>query len=479
MGLRNVSGIGRVKRQSAGVKPLSLSTAACVASLGLGSAFISFSNDAAAQITAIDQINVVDLEFNGTYSGLKDTETDYVPNSIHFENGAASFEALKAQAVAARTFGYFQMQQQNFITNGTNDQVYFIPGRGLPQQIHFDAAAATAGEVLSHPTITSGETLAAFYVAGGIPTNINDLENSIGSDPTSTENFVTYNSGNVGNAVQTTTLGSPFNPKNRGAKSQNGADFLSDNSTNYLDILKYYYGADIQVEVALNPSSSQQFVKPLADFDDYGDRSGNTFAGHESTFAYSPTFSGSTVNVITANTTAERSTDFAFSGGHSQKIEIDYDESAGSDFVVRHVSGAQEGSQFVASQVGNVRMDNIGSIGFWLLTDDPGLEVSIALDDPGTGDRGIKKPVIADGQWHQYQWFLEEDSQWESWISLGDGSITDLFTVDSIQLFGSSDAVVYLDSVFWDPGAVIPEPATASLAMVLTGLGLTRRRRMR
>ena len=44
------------------------------------------------------------------------------------------------------------------------------------------------------------------------------------------------------------------------------------------------------------------------------------------------------------------------------------------------------------------------------------------------------------------------DEDWEAWIAAGDGSIGATYaSLDSIQLFGSTDATVYLDSVFWDP----------------------------
>lgn len=444
-------------------------------------------------VTAIESINLQDpTPIAGVPNGLRDTETDYVPNVVRSENGLASFEALKAQAVAARTFAYFQMQVSGSIDNGTNDQVYKTSASNSPSAIHLAAALATEGEVLTHPTLNAGDVLASFYVAAGIPTAgapLNDLGSNIGSDPTGTEGLVTYNLGLTGAAVQPSSQGSASNPRNRGTMSQNGGDFLSDNSVHYLDILKYYYGADIQVEVALPTvgSASTYSVKSLTDFDNFG--SGRTsdgiIDGSEGVFGWSPTLSGSNANLSGA--TADRSGLFAQAGTHSQQIDIDYDESSGGDFLLRHVAGS--GAEFtvasnIANATGNVLLETVGSVGFWLLTDDPGLEVSLALDDPSTGDRGIRQAVTADGDWHKYEWFLEEEDQWEAWIGAGNGIIDGpQFSLDSIQFFGSADSTVYLDSVFWDPSAVfvpqiIPEPGTLMLLVPMT-LAAVRRRRPR
>lgn len=429
-----------------------------------------------AQFTALPTINV-------TGTGHVPTESaggnaDYVPNVVLCENGLASFEALKAQAVAARTFAYYKMNLQGFINDGTSDQVYSCAGNPLP--IHHAAARATEGELLyvfdDDPPGFGDVLIASFYVAGAIPTgpfdpnNPSAVPNPGDSDPTNTQKWVTYpyEAGVVGGNNLGTPLGfqgTPTNPNwpNRGAKSQNGADFLSDNSISYVDILKYYYGADIQLRTAATAGTSVEFgEKILTDFDDYSDRFGNSFAGHEGYFHRSPTFSGSTTANV-AGSTAQRSAVAAHSGSHSQLIDIVYDESSGSDFLLRHVAGARfsdfGGSQNAAARVSNLQFETIGSVGFWLKTDAGGLEASLALDDPATGDRGIRRPVIGDGQWHKYEWFLEEASQWEAWIAAGDGQITGtLASLDSIQLFGASDAQVFLDDVFWNPQAVFTPP---------------------
>lgn len=422
--------------------------------------------DSGAQFTALTDINVIGL-------GLKPTETDYVPNVVKSENGLASFEALKAQAVAARTFAYYKMNLQGSIADGTSDQVYTGNG-SAPRQIHYDAAAATEGEILwvrDNIGVQADVLIASFYVAGSIPTGPFDPDNPGiisepgDSDPTNTQKWVTfpYANGEYGGFNDGTPLGfqgTTTNPNwpNRGAMSQNGGDYLSDNSVSYLDILKYYYGADIQVRTATTAGTGVTFGrKLLTTFDDYGSgrASDGIIDGNEGVFNRSPTYSGST-SLSLAGSDAVRDGTTAQDGSHSQRLDIVYDEGIGGEFFLRHVAGAKysdyDGSVHAAERVSNVQFESTGSVGFWLKTTDPGLEVSIALDDPTTGDRGVRRSVIADGQWHEYKWLLDSDAQWEAWTAGGNGRIDGVnVSLDSIQVFGSSDATLYLDSVFWDP----------------------------
>ncbi len=430
----------------------------------------SLASQAAAQFAALPTINV-------TGRGLKPTESDYVPNVVKSENGLASFEALKAQAVAARTFAYYKMNLQGFINDGTSDQVYTGNGQP-PRAIHYEAAAATEGEILwvrDNIGAQADVLIAAFYVAGSIPTgpfnahSPGTISQPGDSDPTSTQKWVTfpYAEGLSGGNNLGTPLGfrgTPTNPNwpNRGAMSQNGSDYLSDNSLSYLDILKYYYGADIQVRTATTAGTGVTYGrKVLASFDDYGSgrASDGIIAGNEGVFHRSPTFSGSTTANL-AGSDAVRDSTTAHEGSSSQRIVIVYDESIGGDFFLRHVAGAKysdyDGSQHAAEQVANVQFESIGSVGFWLKSTDPGLQVSLALDDPTTGDRAVRKPVISDGQWHEYKWYLDLDTQWEAWTGGGNGRIDGVnVSLDSIQVFGSSDATVFLDTVFWDPTDVV------------------------
>ncbi|MEM8866144.1 MAG: SpoIID/LytB domain-containing protein [Planctomycetota bacterium] len=413
----------------------------------------------------------VDVNNNPAQRTDVPTESVYVPGVVASENGLASYEALKAQAVAARTFAYYilDLRTPSVIGDGQNDQVF---SNIAPRTIHRDASRATEGEILYIEDFQLRDILiASFYVAGAIPSgpfnpaDPSAIPNSFDPDPTNTERFVTYTyendlSGGFNTGSTLGFRGTPTNPNwpNRGAMSQNGGDFLSDNSVSYVDILKYYYGADIQLRTATTAGTGVEFGrKVLTDFDDYGSgrASDGIIDGNEGYFGRSPTFSGSTTPNI-AGSTAVRDDTMPHQGSHSQRIDITYDETSEDDFLLRHISGAQfsdfGGQSNVASRVANLQFEAIGSVGFWLRTEDEGLQVSLAIDDPTTGDRGRKRDVIADGQWHQYKWFLEDAAEFEAWIGAGNGAVDgELITIDSIQFFGATDATVYLDTVFWDP----------------------------
>ncbi|MEQ8835221.1 MAG: PEP-CTERM sorting domain-containing protein, partial [Lacipirellulaceae bacterium] len=205
-------------------------------------------------------------------------------------------------------------------------------------------------------------------------------------------------------------------------------------------------------------SSERASIKALIDSfsDPNASGQGNSledFEVNEGNFSSSPTFSGSNIG-IGANSTATMVTTEAQSGSGSQELFIDGDPGG---WFFRHLAGG-------GSPGNNDAFTSEGFIGFWLKTDDPGITVQIALDDPGTADRGFLQPVQADGEWHLYQWNLEDDRQWEGWVT-GNGSITgSTVTIDSIQFFGAGDATIYLDTISHNPdgylaGLVATDPA--------------------
>jgi hypothetical protein len=188
-------------------------------------------------------------------------------------------------------------------------------------------------------------------------------------------------------------------------------------------------------------------------------------AGDETCFRYDLTYSGSTEGAL-ATSVAEAIT----SGGHNsagcQRLAIRDDPAvAGGQenpdgWFVRHLAGAP-GAASPATRAGNEIRPAEGVIGLWAKTSQAGVQISLAIDDSDgvTADRGIRQDLIADGQWHRYQWSLEDDSQWEGWVN-GDGLINSAdFTIDSIQLFGgNANATVFIDDVFHEtsPAAVLP-----------------------
>lgn len=176
--------------------------------------------------------------------GDVDVETDYLPHVVQCENGGADFEALKVQAVTARSYLYYKLETSGQVADGTGDQVYSCGRDPSPDQIR--AVQETSGVYLSY----EGVTVAAFYVAGAHGTPPECAGD--GSDPTSTEHWVTYNDGRSGNDLIQTELGwvNDGNLRNRGCASQNGADCLAEGGRGWRDIIRFYYGADIGIEQA-------------------------------------------------------------------------------------------------------------------------------------------------------------------------------------------------------------------------------------
>jgi hypothetical protein len=195
-----------------------------------------------AALTSFCSVNV-----NG-YGSL-DVEEQYLARVVMCENGLASYEALKAQAVAARGYAkYITDVERRNLEPTVRDQKYDCGD--TPSADVVRAVRETSGQVLTH----NGNLILPFYVAGGTR-----MDASCRATSGNTQNFVTYNEHRTGGAVRPSTLGSSSSPANRGAMSQNGADCLSDNGWDYQRILRFFYGDDIRVTTlpgaCVDPSS--------------------------------------------------------------------------------------------------------------------------------------------------------------------------------------------------------------------------------
>ena len=171
--------------------------------------------------------------------GEIDTEGDYLPHVITCENGGANLEALKAQAIAARSVVYYNMANQGSICDGQGCQVYSCGAE--PSDVHYQAVTETSGMYLSY----DGMLTYGFYVAGDNDTAPPDCIGVTGA----TEDYVTYNEGKIGGDVEQTSLGyigPPGFGQNRGCMGQWGARCLeNDRGYDYQKILRFYYGDDI------------------------------------------------------------------------------------------------------------------------------------------------------------------------------------------------------------------------------------------
>lgn len=165
---------------------------------------------------------------------------DYVARVCTRENGAAAFEALKAQAVAARTYVLRAMRDEGPI--GT-------PAKPIPNSQEFQAyssvaspgCAAATGQTRGLVARWAGNLIVANYVAGA---KLKD-DGTLGDDPTRTEKWVTYNRGRTGPQVMPTPLSRVDRRDNRGCMSQNGADWMARRGVDFVGILRFYYGDDL------------------------------------------------------------------------------------------------------------------------------------------------------------------------------------------------------------------------------------------
>jgi len=209
--------------------------------------------------------------------GQVDIEDEYIAGVISCENPNAPFQALKAQAVQARTFLYYKkfIEGKDTIRNSQADQVFRCNhAPNGPTAEHRRAATETRGQYLSW----SNEIIASFYVAGTIPPNPDmnapfaSCRANGGRDPTNTEKWVTYNKGKTNCDVEMTRLGfrtadcEAF-PYNRGCASQNGQSCLASVGVDYSEQFAVYYGDDIKLETAEGMCGG--VVEPLNMYDQF------------------------------------------------------------------------------------------------------------------------------------------------------------------------------------------------------------------
>ena len=154
---------------------------------------------------------------------------------------------------------------------------------------------------------------------------------------------------------------------------------------------------------------------------------------------------------LAATTTIDRvTTEHQGTGTGSQLLNLV--ASGAGAWTLRHNSGI--GTNLAAEPAGNVKFEATGYVGFWLKTDDAGITVRIGIDDPVDGntalERGYAQSIIADNQWHLYQWNLENATHWDAYSGGADGDIdapSGKVTIDSIWFIGLGNAQIYLDNV--------------------------------
>ncbi|MDI1484669.1 SpoIID/LytB domain-containing protein [Polyangium sp. y55x31] len=175
-----------------------------------------------------------------TTAGWLSLEREYLPRVVAGEHLHAHPEAKAALAIAARTFVLRAMRDRptlgrtTAIPSGEQFQVF---ARGATEECVV-AAVATHGVVLRY----QGRMILANHVAGAHW----NQDGSLGSDPTNTERWVTYNVGRSGRDVIPTRLSFRSHPGNRGCLGQNSANWLAAQGYDRRTILRFFYGEDIE-----------------------------------------------------------------------------------------------------------------------------------------------------------------------------------------------------------------------------------------
>nr|MBA3485314.1 family 10 glycosylhydrolase [Pirellulales bacterium] len=131
----------------------------------------------------------------------------------------------------------------------------------------------------------------------------------------------------------------------------------------------------------------------------------------------------SQTNGLAAGTTIERVITEAQSGAASQELNL-VAAVEGGVWNLRHNSGIGPGLN--ANPTGNVPLEAAGSVGVWIKTEDAGVSVQMGIDDPVPAgstaiEKGTAREVIADNQWHLYQWSFDD---WTAFGNAGsDGDV--------------------------------------------------------
>jgi hypothetical protein len=241
-----------------------------------------------------------------------------------------------------------------------------------------------------------------------------------------------------------------------------------------------YNGASLAVFAPLNPN----FVPPTPDEPPpAGITVLEDFELNEGRFTGSHTSSGSSDGIGASTilrTTAER-----FRGSASQQIDLNHAPDGTGNYRLRHLSngGSPTNDQ--------VAIGRSGFVGYWLKVGTPGLaagdvQASLILDDGADHERAEYVNVVADGEWHLYEWDLTDAADWAGFAGATANGAIDATTVtlDSLYLNfpRQADVTVYWDALAWNANgslaALVPEPtALAVVAASATSLLVRRRRR--
>lgn len=233
--------------------------------------------------------------------------------------------------------------------------------------------------------------------------------------------------------------------------------------------------------------SSSAMAAPvlLQDFEPPGDL--------DEPFNLHPGYSGTSQGELTPTNTLVTD-DGANGTAQSSQIAFTYDTDAattsgGWEWQIRHLPNTGG-----ATSATNPLFDADGYVGYWLKVDPTVVAViqtGPVLEPPapeGTGGAtvGTLQTVIKDGQWHLYQWNMDDpaafNTPWQDVYDdasgLGDTELEPTNSFDSIAFVSSNggDATIRIDQIGYDNAGPIPEPTSLAL-FGLAGAALLGRRR--
>lgn len=178
-----------------------------------------------------------------TSAGWMDLEEQYIPAVVSAETIVHKWAAAQAIAIVARTYVLRAVREdpklgteEKPIESSERFQLFASSATGEGKE----AAQATKRLVCRY----GGQLILCNSVAGALWTG----KGSPGEDPTDSEKWVTYNEGKAGKAVKPSSISLVSRPDNRGCLSKHGAEWLASEATyDFPAILRYFYGADLEV----------------------------------------------------------------------------------------------------------------------------------------------------------------------------------------------------------------------------------------
>lgn len=237
-----------------------------------------------------------------------------------------------------------------------------------------------------------------------------------------------------------------------GATETSYTDYNISNTTQYYAVttISNYDVESNQSEIVTNTLANNVI---LDDFE--------TSEGH---FTQLPTFSGSTVGILSTST-ADRVLTDSHNGNASEQVVLKDNASSSSNWHVRLLSGG-------GTPANNTLIIGQYQIGVWIKTSSApnNSQISLWIDDIDGNEVGEFVDIINDGNWHLYRWDLADNTQWSAIVN-GNGEITaPNVTLDAIIFTApnnSPDWTILIDDVYSEESTPVPVELSNFIALNL------------